>query len=332
MITTSRTFFLLLVLLAVVSILTAPWLGQQAISWKTVFEPSGTSPEALIFWSIRLPRVFSAFLAGAALAIAGAAFQALFRNPLATPFTLGVSSAASLAAAIHIRLGLSFWLFGLPGICLTSFAGALLSIWAVYWLARIRGGFSTARLLLAGVAVSFLFSSVILFIQFTSDAYGAFRLLGRLMGSLSAVGQETVMALLVVSVLGIGFLTFLAWELDLLALGEDLAASRGVDLGRVRKQVFFATCAIEGTIAALCGPIGFVGLMVPQMARMMIGTRHRHLLPASFLLGGSFLLICDTAARVMAAPAEMPVGIITSLLGAPFFLWLLCRSDEHSLA
>jgi iron complex transport system permease protein len=328
---TPRRWVLLTAVGAVLSLGLAPWFGAQPIPWEAIRHPGGQGTAEILLWQIRLPRVATAFLAGAALSVAGAAFQALFRNPLATPFTLGVSSAASLGAALHLRLGLAFPFFGLPDICLTSFLGGLAAILLVYGLTRLRGGFSTARLLLAGVAVSFVCSSLIMVVHFTSDAYDSFRLVRRLMGSLSASGPDTMWGLLPLAVAGALFLAAQAWELDLLALGEELALSRGVDGRRVRHRLFFATCLLESAVAALCGPIGFVGLMVPHLCRLRVGNVHRYLLPASFLAGGTFLTVCDTVARTLLAPAELPVGVITSLLGGPFFLWLLLGPRAHDL-
>jgi len=317
--------------LAIFCLVMAPMVGVQPIGWSSVFNPRGAGTGELLFWQIRVPRVLAAFLAGAGLSVAGAAFQALFRNPLATPFTLGVSSAASLGAAIHMRLGLSFPFFGFPDVCLTSFISALGAILLVYGITMAKGGFSTARLLLAGVAISFLFSSLIMVVHFTSDANDAFRLLRRLMGSLSASEFDTVAALFPVAILGSIFLASLAWELDLLTLGEELAVSRGVEGETVMRKIFFVTCLMEGVVVALCGPIGFVGLMIPHICRLLIGGSHRFLLPASFLMGGSFLTGCDTLARTVLSPAELPVGIITALIGGPFFLWLLLGSKSHEL-
>ncbi|NLI78498.1 MAG: iron ABC transporter permease [Candidatus Riflebacteria bacterium] len=328
---TPRRFLLLTAGIALVTLVLAPLFGAQPLDWRALFHASEGDPAPLLFWQVRVPRVATGFLAGAALAVVGAAFQALFRNPLATPFTLGVSSAASLGAALHVRLGLAFPFFGLPDVCLTSFLAGLGAILLVYGLTRLRGGFSTARLLLAGVAASFLFSSLIMVVHYTTDAYDAFRLLRRLMGSLSASGTDTLWGLVPITLLGAIYLASLSWELDLLALGEELALSRGVDGQGIRRRLFFATCLMESAVVALCGPIGFVGLMVPHICRLMIGNTHRFLLPASFLVGGTFLTICDTMARTLFAPAEMPVGVITSLLGGPFFLWLLLGPRSHEL-
>lgn len=327
-----RKTLLLLAAVAVAILLAGPFIGGIPIAFDAMLRPFGSDTAAVLLWKLRMPRIFTAFLAGAALSIAGAAFQALFRNPLATPFTLGVSGAASLGAALYMRWGAETGTAGLGGI-LASFAGAAACVGAVYALAWGRGGVSNARLLLAGVAISFCCSSLIMFIHYASTATDAFRMMRHLMGSLSASGWETAIVLAPVTLIGGLLLWALAWELDLLAVGEDIAQSRGVAVERIRHIIFLATCGLEAVVVALCGPIGFVGLMIPHCCRLWFGGGHRVLLPASLLLGGSFLATCDTVSRTIVAPSEMPVGVLTSLIGGVFFLWLLfgASSAETSL-
>lgn len=321
----SRKRFVLAILLlvAVLTAFVAPLVGMKSIPLHSILEYPSSGMESGIFWAIRVPRVCVAFMAGAALAISGMAFQAMFRNPLATPFTLGVASGASLGAALCIRLGLSFTVLGISGISFSAFLGAILSIIVVYYLTRVRGGFSTPTMLLAGVAISFFFSSVILFVQYVSELTHSFRILRWLMGGLDVVGYDSVLNLLPFVVSGSAVIAYLTHELNLITTGEDLAVSRGVDINRTKKLLFFAASLMIGGVVSVCGPIGFVGIMAPHICRLLIGPEHRYLTPATFLLGGAFLTLCDTLARTLIAPAEMPVGIITALLGGPFFLWLL---------
>ena len=206
-----------------------------------------------------------------------------------------------------------------------------MSIGLVYGLTLARKGFSTATMLLAGVAVSFFFSSLILFLQYLSNFTQMFRIIRWLMGGLDQVGYGPVLNLLPFVVVGVRFdRTYLTYELNLLATGEDIAASRGVDVVRTRRLLFFATSLMVGAVVSVCGPIGFIGMMAPHICRLMIGADHRFLTPATLVFGGLFLALCDTLSRVLIAPAEIPVGIITALLGGPFFVWLLLRGTSES--
>jgi len=294
----------------------APYLGVVSLS---------DLPTVPVFWQIRVPRAMLAFLAGSGLALAGMTFQAIFRNPLATPFTLGVSSGAAFGATLAIRLGWTVSLLGVSAVSLTAFAGALASLILVYGITMARRSFSTAVLLLAGVAISFFFWSLILFIQYLSDFTSSFRILRWLMGGLETVGYGPVLDVLPFVLSGSAVILCFTRELNLMAVGEDLAVSRGVRVGAVRAVLFSASTLMVGGVVALCGPIGFVGMMAPHICRLLIGTEHRYLAPATFLFGGLFLLACDVVARLIIAPAEIPVGVITALLGGPFFVWLLLR-------
>jgi len=304
----------------------APFVGASFISpWGLVTGALG-KVDSDIFWQIRLPRVLLSFLAGSGLAVSGMAFQALFRNPLATPFTLGVSSGASLGVAACTVLGVGF----AAGMSVAAFSGALLAIAIVYGLTRLKRGFSTATMLLAGVALSFFFSSLILFMQYIADLTHSFRILRWLMGSLDSVRYGSVLDVLPFVLGGSVIVVYLVHELNLLTTGEDIAASRGVNVSRTKKIVFLAVSLMIGGIVATCGPIGFVGMMVPHICRLMVGWEHRRLVPATLAFGGGFLVLCDAVSRVVVAPAEVPVGVVTALLGGPFFLWLLLGGASES--
>jgi iron complex transport system permease protein len=303
----------------------APLIGGQSISFHAILHPCADDPAAMIFWQIRLPRVLLAWIAGAGLATAGMAFQAMFRNALATPFTLGVSSGASLGAAVAVRLGWSGALMGVSWVSVGAMTGSIFSVAIVYGLTRMKRDCTTGSMLLAGVAVNFFFSSLILLIQYTADFYDTFRILRWLMGGLQMVGFQAPLRTLPFVVGGIALLALFANELNLLSIGEELAASRGVAVARAKTVVFLAVSLMVGVIVSACGPIGFVGLMCPHICRLVVGPDHRRLLPATVFLGGAFLVICDTVSRTIFAPTELPVGIFTSFLGGPFFLWLLLR-------
>ncbi|MFQ3548581.1 MAG: iron ABC transporter permease [Armatimonadota bacterium] len=308
---------------ALLCLFITPIFGLKIINIREILTQTLSETDAYVFWSIRVPRVLTAFVAGASLAISGMSFQAMFRNPLATESTLGVASGASLGAAIYVRIGLGIAVLGLSGISVFAFAGAVLTILIVYGLSRIKQGFSTSTMLLAGVALSFFFSSIIIMIQSVVDIHNSFRLLRWLMGGLSMVGYNSIINILPFAVIGITIIMLLRNELNLLLAGDDLAISRGVDTNKVKGLLFFATSLTVGGIVAVCGPIGFVGMIVPHICRLIIGTDHKYLAPAVVLVGGGFLTICDTVARVIISPSEMPVGVITALLGGPFFIWLL---------
>jgi len=309
--------------LAVVGVM--PFVGIHALPLSVLADPRSTDPAAVIFWQIRVPRVLTAFVGGAGLALGGAAFQAIFRNPLATPYTLGVASGAAFGVALASRLGLSLVVAGLSTHTVAAFAGALVAVGVVWMLGRLRPDFSSTVLLLAGVAMSFFFSSLILFLQYTASLGDSFRIIRWLMGGLGAVDLRTLVPMVPVVLLGGLVVAWHARELDLLATGPEIAASRGVAVARTRTVLFIATSVMVGGVVAACGPIGFVGMMAPHICRLLVGANHRRLLPASILFGGAFLVVCDTAARLVFFPAELPVGVITAFLGAPFFLWLLVR-------
>ena len=319
---TRRRTLVVLGVFAVATLVVTPFIGMETIPLRTVLG-GGDSVESTVFWDIRLPRVLTAFIAGIALALSGMTFQAMFRNPLATPFTLGVSSGASLGATIAIQTGFSFSFLGITGTTLAAFVGAMAAIGLVYGLTQIREGFSTATMLLAGVAVNFFFASLILFIQYTADVYNSFRMLRWIMGGMAAVDYESVFNVLPFAVAGLAILWLMTHELNLLTTGDDLAMSRGVDVPKTKRLLFFTVSMMVGGVVAVCGPIGFVGMMVPHICRLLIGPDHRYLAPASCLFGGAFLALCDTFARTVLAPAELPVGVVTALLGGPFFIWLL---------
>ena len=283
-----------------------------------------------IMWDLRVPRVLLGWITGSTLALCGLIFQALFRNPLASPDMLGVSTGAAFGAVVYIRTGIVFSIFGtVSGLSLAAFAGALAATFAIYAAGNLRrGGMSEATLLLAGVAMSFLFGSLNMIIQFTGGYIDTFRMMRWSMGGIQAVGFGPVLATLpaLVVIFAVAFVT--APELNLFVCGEDIAASRGVSVVRLRRLLFFSVSIVIGINVATCGPIGFVGLLGPHICRKFVGTDHRKLALASLFFGGAFLVLCDTAARILWSPAEVPVGVLTSFIGSIFFLWLLVRGKR----
>jgi len=299
-------------------LLLAPLLGSQPLDLAELM--AGDEATGAIFWQLRLPRVLLAALAGGLLAVSGVAFQTLFRNPLAEPYTLGVAAGAALGAVLAMQFVGGAGFFVVAG---AAFAGALAVSAVILGLASTRHGLETGTLLLAGIAISLSCSALILFVQYLADFTRTFRMVRWMMGGLAVVGYGELLWLLPWVVLAAGMVLAHRWELNLLLTGEELAASRGVDLMRLRLLVLGATSLAVGALVAVTGPIGFVGLIVPHILRRWVGHDHLHLVPACLLGGGAFLAICDLAARTVMAPAELPVGVLTALLGGPFFLWLL---------
>ncbi len=284
-----------------------------------------------VFLRLRLPRVVMAGLVGASLAMVGAALQALFRNPLADPFTLGVSGGASLGASIAIALGLGVSLLGVPLVFITAFVGAGASVFLVYRLARSGGGvILPGALLLAGVVLNLCAAAGVLVIQYLATYGRALQILRWMIGSLDVVGFDLIWKMLILLIPGWLVLFAHARDLHLLATGDESAASLGVDVRRTERMVFAASSLIVGVTVSVGGTIGFVGLIVPHAARLLFGQDVRVLLPASFLLGAAFLVLADTLARVAISPSELPVGAITALLGGPVFLMLLRRQQRYS--
>ena len=320
--------FLFIFSLAVVAV--APFIGMQNIGISDLL---GGADENIIriMWDLRVPRVLLGWITGSTLALCGLIFQALFRNPLASPDMLGVSTGAAFGAVVYIRTGIVFSLFGaVSGLSLAAFAGALAATFAIYAAGNLRrGGMSEATLLLAGVAMSFLFGSLNMIIQFTGGYIDTFRMMRWSMGGIQAVGFGPVLATLpaLAVIFAVAFVT--APELNLFVCGEDIAASRGVSVVKLRRLLFFTVSIVIGINVATCGPIGFVGLLGPHICRKFVGTDHRKLAVASLLFGGAFLVLCDTAARMLWAPAEVPVGVLTSCIGSIFFLWLLVRAKRN---
>lgn len=296
-----------------------------SIIWRAMHEgrlaaeSAGTS--AVILLEVRLPRLVLGFLVGGCLAAVGVALQAMLRNPLADPYVLGVSGGAAVGASLAIVTGLSA--AGAAWLPLSAFAGSLLSLALLYRIAAVYGYLSVHTLLLAGVIINALFSAVIMFLTSLMDPTHAFRVLSWMLGSL---GAPDVLSLAVVAgLLAIGgaLLVRQAHALNLLTVGEESARSLGVDVEGVKRTLLVTTALLTGTVVSVSGLIGFVGMAVPHAVRMLCGADNRLLMPACVFSGGIFLVIADTVARTALAPAELPVGVMTAMVGAPFFLYLL---------
>jgi iron complex transport system permease protein len=315
--------------MAAAACLLAPLAGTSPISLTRVFDasiPFDRNVDAQIFFIARLPRVLAGAVAGAALAAAGVVFQAMLRNPLATPFTLGVSAGASLGAMLATVFGASFALGPFSPVPLASLAGAAVASAIVYWLATpYRRAMSTSVLLLAGVTLNAFFSALIMFVQYVADFAQIYRAVRWVMGDLDVGSFQPIVAVLPLMLVAFALFALLPASLNLLSVGNDAAAARGVDVGRAQRLSFVSASLATAGAVALAGPIGFIGIVVPHLVRLMVGVDHRVVLPASALFGAAFLVVCDLAARTIMAPVEIPVGVITAILGGPFFLWLLVR-------
>ncbi|AVP58498.1 FecCD family ABC transporter permease [Pulveribacter suum] len=282
-----------------------------------------------IVWRVRLPRVLLAALAGSGLALVGVAMQAMVRNPLADPYLLGVSSGASVGAVAVLAYGPPVFLstvLGTLALPLGAFGGALAACVAVYGLAHAGGRLSPARLILGGVAIAYCLGGLTSLMVLTSDQRDlANSVLTWTMGSLAGTRWDELGLPAALVAAGMALLLAQARALNALLGGEDTAATLGVDTTRTRRGLFVLVSLVTGTLVALAGPIGFVGLVVPHITRMLVGSEHRRVLPVAALVGAIFLVWADALSRIAFAPAELPVGVITSLVGGPFFVWMLWR-------
>jgi iron complex transport system permease protein len=331
--TTTKTFVLSLTfILFILVLLGCPFIGSTTISYGQVFHawpPAPDNTDAQIFFSVRLPRCLLAALAGAAMACAGVVFQAVLRNPLACPFTLGVAGGSSFGAVIAILLGLTTAAYGLSWITLFSFLGALLSLFLVYSLATLLRSFSAITILLAGVAINYFFNALVLLAYYIADFTQAYAMIHWMIGSLDVIDLVTVEKLCLGIVAGFMVLLFLSRELNLLSAGEELAKVKGVPTSRVILVSILTASLMTSAVVALTGPIAFVGLIIPHIYRLWIGNDHRFLLPCSTLGGAAFLMVCDTVARSAFGSTEVPVGVLTALLGVPVLLWLLFHRKAY---
>lgn len=283
--------------------------------------------DAQIVWQFRLPRTLLAVVVGATLSVAGAALQAMVRNPLADPYIFGVSSGASVGAVAVLTLtgAVGGW-----ALSLAAFTGALLSMTIVYLLARQGGRVTPLRLILAGVALGYVLSAVTsyLVLRKSGPGGGVSAVLYWLAGSLGGAKWAYLGVPAAVLVFSTLYLLAQARPLNALLAGDEAAVSLGLSLERFRLQLFLVTSLLVGVAVAVSGAIGFVGLMIPHLVRLLTGSDHRRVLPLCALLGGVFMVLVDLAGRTVIAPAELPVGIVTAILGGPFFLWMLRRKRE----
>jgi len=322
--------FLVLLILLGLTFIFSIFIGGSGLTVKDVidviFGNSVDITAQVIIWKIRLPRIILSMLIGAGLAVSGGVFQGILRNPLAEPYTLGISGGAVFGVTLSLVLGLDKLLGGwiLP-VC--SFLGALLAVGLVYVLAA-RRRFSVTTLILSGVVLSYLFSSLVLLILALVSAEKVQNTLIWLMGDLSTARTELIPLCGTIVVLSTIVLIYFSRELDLLTLGEERAVQLGVSAENAKKMFFILASFLTGTCVAMSGVIGFVGLIIPHLMRRVAGNKHLYLIPSTFIAGAIFLALCDTLARTIIVPLELPVGVITGVVGGVFFLWYLMKNQK----
>ena len=297
-------------------------IGSVSVPLSTLWDADADPTAYSILWNIRMPRVLLAALVGASLAIAGAAFQGLLKNPLADPYTLGISSGASVGAVFTLFFGVSIPVLGLFTLPVFSMAGALATLIVVMGFAKlVDRSMKMETMILTGIIFSsFLGSCISLMIALTGEELRS--IMGWLLGSVSMRGWPYVKMIIPFVILGAGILWLNRRELNAMIYGEERAKYLGVDVGRSKRFVLIGGSMLTGAAVAVSGTIGFVGLVVPHMIRMLTGADHRHLLPLSFINGASLLVICDLVSRTVIAPTELPIGVITSFIGAPVFAYI----------
>ena len=290
----------------------------------------GTSDIArTILLQVRLPRILLGFLVGCSLASVGVALQALLRNPLADPYVLGVSSGAALGTAVGILFGVGTTFLAETALPACGFVGGLVALAVIYRMAATYGQLPIHSLLLTGVILNAIFSALIMFITSILDPNRSYGMMAWLMGTLTAPTYGSLVGLMIYLSIGLCLLFSQMRVLNILALGEESARTLGIDTEQAKRFLFVLTALVTGAVVSVSGMIGFIGMVVPHAVRLVIGADHRLLLPASALVGGTFLMGADTVARTLIAPTEIPVGIITALAGGPFFAYLLLwRKDR----
>ncbi|MBR4804109.1 MAG: iron ABC transporter permease [Bacteroidales bacterium] len=329
LVTRRRIVLPILVAVLLLLMLAATMIGIVGFSPASVVDNlwRGLSGEGadVIFWNLRLPRIVLCVLIGAVLSVSGGTYQAVFRNPLTDPYVLGISSGASLGAAVAILLGLEGSFFGVG---LLALATALLTVVLIYKIASLGNRMHTATLLLTGVCFTFLATAIVSFLMVINQDKMD-RIIFWTMGSFASVSWTDVLIMLPVAVAGIAVVLYHSKDLNLLLVGSETAKSLGVEVEKVKKILLLATTLMVAFAVSACGVIGFVGLVVPHCIRLVAGSDNRLIIPYSIVVGGIFLLLCDTLSRTVLMPSEIPVGSVTALVGAPMFIYLLYKSKKR---
>ena len=314
-------------------------VGPAAVDLKTVwavlldlFEHNEllTNGQRVIVLKVRIPRIAASILVGVLLANSGLLMQGVFRNPLVSPYTLGVSNGAAFGASIAIVLSAGITSVAASNnlVSIFAFAFAAVTMYLVQAIGQMARN-STRSLLLAGVAVSYLFSSLVSFIKYVVDVEKLPELVFWQMGSVSDASWPQIAILFIVAVLGYGVMNFFAWDLNVMATGEESAVSLGVNYKRVRRIAFFFSTLMTGVAVAFAGTIGFVGMVAPHAARMLVGNDYRYTVPTASLCGALLLLVADSLSRMLVTAIALPIGVITSMIGVPFFIWLIIQKRQE---
>ena len=315
----------LLVISIMIVLFLSAFVGKVDINLQNIF--SEGSIDNTIFFQLRLPRLFLAFLAGGILALSGLIFQTLFRNPLTTPFTLGISGGATLGAAVAIIFGYRSAFLGFSAISFFAFLGALLTVALIYYFSKKLTSTTDHRLILVGIALSFFFSSLLLILYYLSNFEESYLIMRFTMGALDTVGYSDTIPLLFGTLLIIGIAYYYKQELKLLSISYEFAYLRGVNVDKMMLTMFVIISLAVGILVSITGPIGFVGLIIPHIIKLVFKQSADRLLFITFLSGGLFLVLCDTLSRALPTVSEIPVGIITSLIGGVIFIYILVSKD-----
>ena len=304
-------------------------IGQHVLHLPATAGAAGGTDA--IIWEIRVPRVMLGALVGAGLAVLGVAVQAMVRNPLADPYILGVESGAAAGAVAVIFFGGALGK-GIVSPALGAFAGAVITLILIFSLARQGGRISSLRLLLVGVSLSFALSGITTFMQYaTHDLAAQQAILFWLIGGLGGAEWPQIPLMAFALAVGVTVIWYYARQLNALAVGDESATSLGMNPDQLRTRLFVILSLVVAAAVSMVGPIGFIGLVVPHVARLLVGAEHRRVIPVALLLGATYLVSVDVLGRWLMAPSEIPVGVLTAILGTPFFIWLIRRRDAMAI-
>ncbi|MEA3354128.1 MAG: iron ABC transporter permease [Campylobacterota bacterium] len=298
----------------------APFLGQIGISLNNIFDSSTVDHQ--IFWDIRVPRVLLAFFTGGILSLGGLIFQTVFRNPMSTPFTLGVASGATLFTAIGIVLGFAAYM------SVFAFLGSLLTIVILFSITNSLKSIQTTTLLLIGIALSFFYSACLMVLFFISDLSQSYEIVRFTMGSLDVVGFQSVYWMMFGSIILFGVVYRYKASIKLLLVSYEFAQLKGIDVKKTNYILLLSVSVAVGICVSITGPIGFIGLIVPHILKTIYKKSSEKLIGEVFIYGGVFLVACDILARNLTATSDIPIGVVTSFLGAPFFIYLIMRRKD----